>query len=404
MNTMDMSTPAGAATAVQRVRLRHHPLLGGLLVKEGLINQMQLERVLALQEETEPRPLLGQVLLGEKLITPHELNAVFSKYQRKHPLGDVLIETKAITPGQLETALASQRKSASALGDVLIHLGFVTERQLKHALGIQHRIPFVDLDDRPVDPSMRPVLSESYARHHRVLPIAKIDDRIVLAMDDPTDLEVIAEVRSCTGHRIDMVTATSDAMERGFFRLYGEPGDTPSPVQPSVVGESERAGRDAAVRPIPAATATRRDANIPSWRDPSPRMGGAQARSGAAMDAIRARMDAVRQLARNWERSIDAVEALLRDRLQGRAEIERLSGELHESRAALAHASRELETKASALTRLEATHAVVLRERETLERSLADIRERHDALLRDREFAIDHVSAALRRLRSDERE
>jgi hypothetical protein len=42
--------------------------------------------------------LLGQVLLDQKLVTPQELNAALGKYQRKHLLGDVLIETKAVTP------------------------------------------------------------------------------------------------------------------------------------------------------------------------------------------------------------------------------------------------------------------------------------------------------------------
>ena len=239
MNTIDMSTAAGAASPVQRARLRHHPLLGGLLVKEGLINETQLERALALQHEVEPRPLLGQVLLDQKLITPHELNAVLSKYQRKHLLGDVLIETKAVTPAQLDAALAAQRKTDRALGDALIQLGFITERQLKQALAIQLRIPFVNLDEHALEPSLRSVLSESYARHHRVLPIAKDDDRIVLAMDDPTDLEIIAEVRSCTGQRIDVVTATAEAMEHAFSRLYGVPGDARPSVGPSAGVETE---------------------------------------------------------------------------------------------------------------------------------------------------------------------
>src|SRR5262245_23261213 len=115
---------------------RHQPLLGGLLVKEGLINPAQLHRVLTLQREREPRPLLGQMLLDEKLITSHELTAVLSKYGRKQPLGNVLIEANAVTPSQLETALAAQRKTDRQLGDALVRLGFISERQLKQALSI----------------------------------------------------------------------------------------------------------------------------------------------------------------------------------------------------------------------------------------------------------------------------
>jgi hypothetical protein len=400
MSTTDTSATTGGASAAHRARLRHHPLFGGLLVKEGLINQTQLDQVLTLQQETEPRPLLGQVLLEQKLVTPHELNSFLAKYQRKHLLGDVLIETKAITPVQLETALDSQRRTDRSLGDALIQLGFITERQLKQALGIQLRIPFVDLDQAPIDPGMRGVLSESYARHNRVVPMSKLDDRILLAMDDPTDLDVIAEVRACMGHRVDVVTATGDAVQRALSRVYGESGDAPppvrsQPVEPSAPPASQLMARGplAPAMDDPSAAASGRG-------DPAPQRAAGAARSGVAVEAIRARLDAIRSLARSWERSIHALEGLIHERSEGQAEIERLSGELRESRAALAHADQELEARGQALAALEASHAAVLRERDALDRALADLREQHAALLRDREYALDRVTEALRRLRS----
>jgi hypothetical protein len=375
MDATDTTVATGASAPAQRARLRHHPLFGGLLIKEGLINQAQLDRVLALQQETEPRPLLGQLLLDQKLITPHELNAVLSKYHRQHLLGDVLLETRAITPAQLETALAMQRKTDCALGDALIQLGFITERQLNHALAIQLRIPFVDLDDRPIDPGMRATLSESYARHHRVLPLAQVEGRLVLAMVDPTDLDVVAEVRSCTGRPVDVVTATTDAMERAFEQLYRDPGDARASGR--LVTFEETSGPTAAGPATPEAAAPRQAPRLPSGGDALPRRAGEQTR-----------------------RSIDAVESLFAERREERAEIERLSGQLRESRAALEHAHRELEARARALTTLEAAHATALQERDALGRALADLRERHDALLREREFTIDRVTEALRRLRS----
>ncbi len=399
MHATDTSATTGAGPAVQRARLRHHPLFGGLLVKEGLINEAQLERVLAIQQETEPRPLLGQVLLDQRLVTPHELNAFLAKYQRKHLLGDVLIETKAITPLQLEAALDDQRKTDRALGDTLIQLGFITDRQLKQALGIQLRIPFVDLDQGLTDPSMRTVLSESYARLHRVVPMAGIDDRIVLAMDDPTDLDVIAEVRACTGHRIDVVTATGEAIQRALARLYGEAGDTRPPSPSPVAAETDQPAPDSVEHVTREPAAAQHAAKAFGTRPAAPRT-VEPTRSGVSIDAIRARLEGIRNLARSWERSIHSVEALIHERGEGQAEIERLSGELRESRAALARANQELDARDRALATLEASHATVVRERDALGHALADLRERHDALLRDREFAIDRVTELLRQLRS----
>jgi hypothetical protein len=397
MHATDLSATPGTP-AGQRVRPRRHPLLGGLLIKDRLINEIQLEQVLALQEQTEPRPLLGQILVDQKLITPHELNVVLGKYRREHLLGDVLVETNLVTSAQLETALASQRRTDAPLGETLIELRLITERQLKHALSIQLRIAFVDLDDRSIDPALAAVLSERYARHHRVIPIARHDDRLVVAMSDPTDADVIAELRSCTGLRIDVVVATSDALGRALTRLYGAHGDW-RPVDPSTIEEVEPARSAPSARATPAPGAGEPGASVrePSVMTPG---NGEPGRPGVALDALRARMDPLGHLARSWERWLDAIDHLVRERRERRADVDRVAGQLRESQAALACASQELEAKTQALTRLEIAHAAALQEMEVLERAIGELRTRHDALLADRQFAIDRIGPLLRQLRS----
>jgi len=397
MNITEPTASTGVPTP--RARPRHHPLFGGLLIREGLINQAQLDKALALQQETEPRPLLGQMLLGQKLVTPHELNAALAKYQRTHLLGDLLIKAKAITPAQLERALAIQRRSHGPLGDTLIQLGLITERSLKNALSIQLRIPLVDLDDLAIDPSLNAVISERYARHHRVIPIGEIDGRIVLAMDDPTDVEVVADVRSCTGREIDVVVVTADVLERALARLYRERRDGAS-LRPSSTQGEDTGTRLPPQETVQAAVAgAPADPNAPDMDAIAHREDGERPRAASALDAIRAQMNAIRQTARSWNRWTDAVETLLQERIEKRAEIERLTGELQGVRAALARTAQELEAKIQVLARLEAAHAALLQDHGSLGSALADLRERHDALLRDRQFAIDHISQALQRLR-----
>ena len=397
MSPMDVS--ALAPFVAQRTRARHQPLLGGLLVKEGLINQAQLERVLALQQEMEPRPLLGQLLLDQKLVTAYELNAALSKYNREHLLGDVLVETKLITTAQLETALATQRKTDGPLGEILIQLGFITERQLKRALGIQLRIACVDLDHRPIDPALTSLISESYARHHQVMPIARTDDRIVLAMADPTDVDRITELRSCTGCGIDVVTTTADDLERALSRAYGARSG-PAPPAPARLEESGPAAKDPPMHPMAPTRAPAAEGSIAAAKLVPPRPGREPATPGAALAAVRARMEPIRQLARHWGRWADSVEGLLGERLERRGEVARLAVELEESRAAHERTKLSLEANDQALSRLEAAHAALAQEHETLRAAVAELRERQDALLRERGYAIDHLEAALQRLRS----
>ena len=62
-----------------------------------MINEVQLERVLALQGAGRAAALLGQLLVDRKLVTAHELNVVLGKYRREHLLGDILVETNLVT-------------------------------------------------------------------------------------------------------------------------------------------------------------------------------------------------------------------------------------------------------------------------------------------------------------------
>ena len=398
MDTAELNAASRAQAAVHGARPRRHPFLGGLLVKDRLINETQLDRVLALQQETEPRPLLGQLLVDQKLITPHELNTVLGKYRREHLLGDILVETNLLTPAQLEAALVGQRRTGVPLGETLIQLGYITERQLKNALSIQLRIAFVDLDRRSIDPELATVISERYARRHRAIPIARDHDRIVLAMDDPTDADVVAEVRSCTGCRIDVATATADTLDRALSRLYGDRGELGT-AHPPTAAATEKSARAAAAETIPPARADGHGASAPIGRDAGPRSDGDRASSEVALDAAWSQMEAVGQRFRNWESRIDAVDSLLRERVEQRSRIERLTGDLRENRAALAQTRQELDARIQALARLEIEHQALLRDREALARALRDLQERHEALLQDRDFAIERVAVALRRLR-----
>jgi hypothetical protein len=411
MDTAVLDPSRQPAFGTARPRARRRPLLGGLLVKEGLINRVQLEKALALQQALESPQLLGQILVEQKLVTPFELHSVLQKYRKEYRLGDVLIETRVITKEQLDLALVHQRKSDLSLGEILMRLDLITESQLKRALCIQLRISFVDLDGWTLDPGLSRFVSESYARHHCVVPIAKGEDWLTLAMDDPTDFEVPDELRSSTGCRILVVAATRAAIDRALARLYGEraaPGperrderlpDAPATVRDEVepipprpvetTGDLPAPADEARIHPAPPA------AGSASGEPPAE----GSALPEVAFGAIRSGIDVVRRLVTRWESSIASVEGLLRERDEQRVAIERLEGELQELRSVREALRRALDAKALALTELQAAHAALLREEEEERLALAELRDRYDALLRDRQFVTDQLDAVFRRLR-----
>src|ERR1700685_597152 len=65
--------------------------------------------------------------------------------KRRIRLGEMLVETGAITEEQLQAALAEQRRSGRKLGRGLADLGLMSDSSLHEFLSKHLQVPFVDL-------------------------------------------------------------------------------------------------------------------------------------------------------------------------------------------------------------------------------------------------------------------
>lgn len=68
-------------------------------------------------------------------------------------IGEVLLQSGAITEEQLQQALQKQKEDSGKklLGAVLIEMGYVTERQMLTALSQKLQHPLIELDTYQVD-------------------------------------------------------------------------------------------------------------------------------------------------------------------------------------------------------------------------------------------------------------
>jgi DNA repair exonuclease SbcCD ATPase subunit len=220
----------GEAVAIPPVDLRRGAsslplrtrLLGELLVREGLVTEAQLSAALRGQEMGSDGTPIGQLLVEQGALSPADLEAVLKRYHKKYRLGDILVETNAISETQLQLAVDHHRRTGLRLGDALLQLGFVNEETLKHALCTQLDVAYVDLDRFSIDPTLSSVVPKAFAQQHRVLPVARVDDVLTIALADPTDGWVAENLETMTGFQVRLVMSTDAAFQRAFARVYGE--------------------------------------------------------------------------------------------------------------------------------------------------------------------------------------
>lgn len=139
-------------------------------------------------------------------------------------LGDILINTGAITGEQLKHALEVQKTTHERLGTILINEGIINEQRLIETLELQLGIDFIDLSKVRIPIEMAQLVPRSIARHHGVVPVKLVRDQLTLAMSDPLNFVALEEVRTATRKRVLPVISTPSAVNKAIATLYGNEG------------------------------------------------------------------------------------------------------------------------------------------------------------------------------------
>jgi len=136
-------------------------------------------------------------------------------------LGELLLREKIISPEQLKGALEFQKKNSLPVGTSLVQLGYISEEEIAQALSRQLGYPYIDLDQFEVYPEVINLIPNDVAKKYNVMPIHRIRSFLTLAMVDPTDLEVIEDIRFRTGLSIQPVIASESGVMNAINKYYG---------------------------------------------------------------------------------------------------------------------------------------------------------------------------------------
>ena len=136
-------------------------------------------------------------------------------------IGELLIESKAVTREQLLEAMEEQKVSTRPTGQILISKGFITEETFARILSKRLGIPRVNLYSYEIDPEVATAIPVLMARRHQVLPLRRQGEKIVLAMADPMNIIALDDVAMYTGSGVEPVIALPSAVEHAIDRYFG---------------------------------------------------------------------------------------------------------------------------------------------------------------------------------------
>lgn len=184
---------------------------------------------------------------------------------RRVLLGELLVESKVITPEQLGEVLSSPREAGKKLGQVLLERGWITEAQLTQTLSLQLSVPWVSLYHIDFSRQLLNRVSREVAEKYCLIPIfirhvKGQGETLYVAMDDPTNEVALQEVARVSGLPTKPMIASASDIRSAIRVYYGEPSapkiEVPAPPTRADPPVTAREGKGAQrIEPPPATPA-----------------------------------------------------------------------------------------------------------------------------------------------------
>lgn len=144
--------------------------------------------------------------------------------RQKMRLGDLLITAGMLNDDQLASALRIQKMTRERLGEILIRESFVTEQDIVDVLSKQLGIRHEDLSIYPIDVQVALSIPDHMAYKHQVLPLKKIDNKLILAMVDPLNLLAIEDIEILTSLEVEPVIVRAGDLEKKLKEVFQQDG------------------------------------------------------------------------------------------------------------------------------------------------------------------------------------
>src|ERR1700689_4837718 len=135
-------------------------------------------------------------------------------------LGELLVREKLISLTQLRHAQDEQQKSGHNLGFTLAKLGYVSDDEITSFLSQQYRVPTVNLEEYEIDPEILKLVQKEPCERHKVVPVSRTGNSLIVGMADPTNLNAIDDLKFLTGYNIEPVIASETAIHNAIEKYY----------------------------------------------------------------------------------------------------------------------------------------------------------------------------------------
>jgi len=137
-------------------------------------------------------------------------------------LGRILFNKKLISKKNLDKALAIQSKKNEVLTVILSEMGIVDEPTIIETIQSEMGINRVNPNEFLVPKALAYLIPKEICKNNLLVPLKRADNRLIVAMADPTDYMKVDDLRFISGLPIQPVISSAKEITEKLEELYGE--------------------------------------------------------------------------------------------------------------------------------------------------------------------------------------
>jgi len=127
-------------------------------------------------------------------------------------IADALVEDGLLSSGQVEELLEQQKKEGARLVKLIVDKAYVSEQDLAVCMGRVLNVPPVNLARLSIPEEIADLLPRETEYNHKVIPIARLENKLFLAMADPLNVLALDDVKRITKLEIAPMIASEKAI------------------------------------------------------------------------------------------------------------------------------------------------------------------------------------------------
>lgn len=147
-------------------------------------------------------------------------NTISQDTVKSASLEDILAAHNLLTAQQLSFVKNEAKRRQETVEKILEQMNWVSREQLVQAKADVFGVPYFDPSQQPISPEVLAFLPEEVARRFTVIPIAKENQTLSVAMVDPLDLQVLEFIEKKSGLTIRPYIATVESIQRAIAEQY----------------------------------------------------------------------------------------------------------------------------------------------------------------------------------------